>query len=183
MNLRIFGFKLLAILLQTLKIMLLFAPIVMSLRAMRAHHFYFMDELQAALFISFGLGMAVAIFNAFEFENFKHIELSQYLKTHQTYTTNLSESVDSKQLLAFIKSKAAENGMTIPSTSTESENVLELEALSPYKFKDKIKVTLTGKQITIESKPKNFFWPVDLGRNYKNILSMLLVIKQMPLSS
>lgn len=179
MNLRIFSFKLLAIVIQTFKIMLLFTPVVLAIRAFRAEHFYFMDELQAALFISFGLGMAVTIYNAFEFENFQHLELSQYLKTHQHHKTTLSDKVSAADVLSFIEKTAAERGYAL---LTKSDHSLEFEIKSPYKFKDKLSVQLQGQDVLISSKPRNIFWPIDLGRNYKNILGMLLVIKQMPVS-
>ena len=180
MNLRIFLFKLLAIIILTLKLMLIFTPVVLALRAMRATDFYFVDEVQAALFISFGLGMAVTIYNAFEFENFQHLDLTQYLKTHQHHSTRLSDQVSAENLLPFIEKKSTEAGYKMVSKSSDS---IEFEFKSPYKFKDKVMVRIQDHDIIISSKPKNRFWPIDLGRNYKNILSMLLVIKQRPISS
>lgn len=179
MNLRIFLFKLLAIVIQTFKLMLLFTPVVLSIRAFRAEHFYFMDELQAALFISFGLGMAVTIYNAFEFENFRHLELTQYMKTNQHYKTTLSDKVNASDMLSFIEKTAAQKGYTL---LARTDHGLEFEIKSPYRFKDKLSVQLKGQEVLISSKPRNIFWPIDLGRNYKNILGMLLVIKQMPVS-
>lgn len=178
MNLKLFLFKLSIILLQTLKITLLLTPLVLAVRAIYMPVFDLLPELQAAIFIAFGIGMSATIWNAFEFENYRLMDLKYYLKSHQKYELNLSETLDGSQVRDFIIENISQAG-NWKLISKEEQN-LEFKVLSKRKIADTVRIRIQGNRVLMESKPRLNFWPLDMGRNYKNILHLLVVIKKMP---
>ncbi len=83
MNVHKFLFKVFAVTLVTFKLTFVFSLIVMAFRAMRNAPFVLQDEILASLLIGFGFGMAVSVWNAMEFDNFRYIDMGYYLKPSQ----------------------------------------------------------------------------------------------------
>lgn len=180
MNIQQFLFKITVIIIQTLKVTLVFTPLVMAVRALMGIEFIWQQELTPAVFIAFGIGMSLTVWNALDFENYKKIDPKQYLKSNQNMPIELSEAIKSetvfKQILLAVDTNKDWN------LRSQSATNIKILAKSPYKFKDIIEIEKLGNnKLIIKSKPKYFFWLIDLGRNYKNILSVLRVIKETPL--
>lgn len=178
MNLRLFLFKLLIILLQTLKITILVTPVVLAVRAIYLPVFDLNPELQAAIFIAFGVGMSATIWNAFEFENFRLMNLKYYLKSNQKHELTISDSINTDKLLDFLVGNINQAGNW--KLISRHEEGLVFKVLSKRKIADKVEIRSIGNRVLIESKPWFNIWPLDMGRNYKNILHLLVVIKKMP---
>lgn len=180
MNIQHFLFKISVMILQTLKITAIFTPLVMAVRALRGVEFVWQDETAAGIFIAFGIGMSLTVWNALDFENYKKIELKQYLKTNQSMPIQIQDGVQMADVFNFIVKKAETNKDW--KLVDKSEARLKIQTTSPYKFKDIVVIENQGNnKLFITSRPKSFFWLIDLGRNYKNILGVLRVIKEMPL--
>jgi hypothetical protein len=180
MNIQNFLFKIAVIIIQTLKITVIITPLVMAIRALRSVEFELIQELPAAIFIAFGLGMSLTVWNALDFENYKKMDPKQYLKSNQHMPIELTKEVNPAKVFNQITQAVEENkNWKLISQSASSIKIL---ATSPYKFKDIIEIENSGEnKLLIKSKPRSFFWLIDLGRNYKNILSVLRVIKETPL--
>ena len=180
MNIQHFLFKIAVIILQTLKITIIITPLVLAVRALRGVEFVLEQELTAAIFIAFGIGMALTVWNAMDFENYKKIDPKQYLKSNQKMLLELAENVKVDHVFSKIADSASMNkDWKVINQSTSKIKIL---ATSPNKFKDLIEIEHLGNHtLLINSRPKSLFWLIDLGRNYKNILSVLRVIKETPL--
>lgn len=180
MNIQNFLFKISVIIFQTLKITLIFTPLVMSVRALRGVDFVWQQELSAAAFIAFGIGMSLTVWNALDFENYKKIDPKQYLKSNQNMLIELTPAVKIENVFNQINKSIDDNKNW--RLLSQSDTNIKILAISPNKFKDIIELESDGENmLLIKSKPKSFFWLIDLGRNYKNILSVLRVIKETPL--
>jgi len=180
MNIQQFLFKITVIIIQTLKITAIFTPLVMAVRALRGLEFELQQELPAAIFIAFGLGMSLTVWNALDFENYKKIDPKQYLKSNQHMPIELSQAV--KPATVFNQITQAIDSNKNWKLISQTDSNIKILATSPYKLKDIIEIENSGEnKLLIKSKPRSFFWLIDLGRNYKNILGVLRVIKETPL--
>lgn len=177
MDIQKFLFKVAVIIIQTLKFTLFLTPVVLAFRAMKqGNQFEMMPDLQASVFIAFGLGMALTVWNALEFENFSLINPKFYLKNIQKETLELAQNAPGEQILKqSAEMLSAKQGWQLKHSA---ENEVKFQVNSARGFKDMVSLTLNNQTITLESRPLQWFIPIDLGRNYKNILAVMRVIKE-----
>lgn len=177
MDIQKFLFKVAVIIIQTLKFTLFLTPVVLAFRAMKqGNQFELMPDLQASVFIAFGLGMALTVWNALEFENFLLINPAFYLKKHQIETLELAQNASGEKILKHVaETLAAKQGWQLKHSA---QNEVKFQVSSARGFKDIVSLSLINQKITLQSKPLQWFIPIDLGRNYKNILAVMRVIKE-----
>jgi hypothetical protein len=182
MNVHQFLFKVFIITITTLKLTLVFSPIVMALRAMRIAPFNLQDEVLASLLIGFGVAMCLSAWNAMEFDNFRFIDLRYYLKPKQKAEIQLNSNVSSADILTHIENSLATD-KNWKADKTQKNGSLSFEVKSSYRAKDIVTIdTESDTQLLITSKPSGIIWVVDFGRNYLNVIKLLNIVKTFPVS-
>jgi hypothetical protein len=172
-----FLFKLVAILLQYVFVVIIFIPIVYFFHLLKykfnAEDIYFIRILFFA--IAFALPFVVA--NAFSFANYEKNDLTYYLKSHQKHAVLIQRN--SHELLATTINHLTKlpfwklvNQDTDSATFIKKNLILKDELLIKTK-------PLSDQQteLIITSKPKIGFIFLDFARNYQNIVEVLLATK------
>ena len=167
-----FAFKLIALLITFLKLLIVAYPFAFALVNLKQGKFkygydFFELNYKAAFIIAVGIALVFAIWNAFEFAKFKKISLTQYLKSRQKYTLSLPAGLSQNDAKSKLESWAKENQRV--TKLFDRNDTMEFSRKSKVLIRDVMTVTFNDKNVEIYSRPKFAIWFVDLARNYKNV--------------
>lgn len=172
-----FFFKLTAILLQYLLIILIIIPFVYLSQLIKYNFNTEEIMMLKVLFLAIALAMPVVVANAFAFAKFERIELAYYLKSTQKHTVLLPQS--SETILANV----IRNTSDLPFWTLVDQSSEELTfKVKHLLIKDNVILHTNPKgenstEVIIRSAPSSSLAFLDFGRNYKNILQLLTATK------
>jgi len=169
-----FIFKLVAICLQYLLLIAIFFPLVFTTQLMKFNFSTAEIVFVKVLFLAIALALPFAIANAFSFAKFEKMELQYYLKSTQVHKVVVQKSV--AQLLNNTLENLSEKPFwTLISQSenslTYSVKNLILTDLVSLNLKE---IAENKTELTLKSKPIQSIIFLDFGRNYRNILNVLM---------
>ncbi len=172
-----FLFKLTAIFLQYFLIILVFIPLV-YLSHLIKYNFKTQDiVLIRVLFFAVAFAMPFVVANAFSFANFDRMDLKYYLKSKQTHKViiennagnlliNTIENLSIKPFWKLINQTENSASFRVKNLILTDEVTFSFDTISENKT-----------ELSITSKPCQSYIFLDFGRNYRNILSVLLATK------
>ncbi len=167
------AFKLIVLILTWLKISLISLPFTIALVNLKQGKFqygydFFELNFNAALLIAIAIGLVFSIWNAFEFEDIKGWEISQYMKTNQRYALktdgDLTESELSEKLV-----KITSNNKRWKILQNGNDGKFVLGVKNFLGARDVITISRKNGEWEMFSRPKWKIEMIDLGRNFKNI--------------
>jgi hypothetical protein len=167
-----FAFKLIALMLTFLKLLVVAYPFAFALVNLKQGKFkygydFFELNYKAAFIIAVGIALVFATWNAFEFAKYKKVGLTQYLKSKQKYAIDLPNGLSVEKAKSKVESWASSNKRV--TKMMESPEVLKFSRRSKVFIRDVMTVRFKDQNIEIESRPKFAIWFIDLARNYKNV--------------
>ena len=169
MNLQLAFFKLLITFYNVIRLSLVFLPLIYAILLIRTPSVIEIPLLKV-LFLSFAPALGVAVWNALRFEQYQLISPEYYQKSKQEI--EIAYQTDSGKLVQAVKELAAQRKWKV---LAEGEGYIELRT-SPAR--DRIDVQWDAAHIKVSSKPAYPWIFIDFGRNYKNILQLLVQIKK-----
>lgn len=168
-----FLFKLTAIFLQYILLIIVFLPLVFLAQLLKYN--FKMEEILflKVLFLAIAFAMPFVVANAFAYANYEKMEIDYYLKPNQTHTVTVVGTPESVK--ATIEGNIQKLPLWVP--------IQNQSDLLGYKIKnlilnDTLTVSLKPKgethtELIINSKPVVGFVFLDFARNYRNILTLL----------
>lgn len=169
MNIQLALFKLLITLYNVVRLTLVFIPLIYAILLIRTPSVIEIPLLKV-LFLSFAPALGTAVWNALRFEQFHHLATTYYQKSAQMVEINYPADGETirKAVGEYVNQRKWR-------WLSESDHHIELKS-SPAR--DRIHIEWTNELIKVESKPAFPWIFIDFGRNYKNILQLLIVIKK-----
>jgi len=172
-----FFFKLTAIFLQYLLLVAIFFPVIYLAQLVKYN--FKADEiyLLKIVFLAIALALPFAVANAFSFANYERMEISSYLKSKQIHEVAVEISAD--DLAKNIQQNISKEPFW--TLQSKNDNTLIYNAKS-LMVSDRVTIQFKSQnnnqtKLVIESKPIFSFLFLDFGRNYRNILKVLLASK------
>jgi len=173
-----FLFKLTAIIIQYILLVIVFIPVVYAFQLLK---YKFNSEDIAfirVLFFSVALAMPFVVANAFSFANFEKIDMAYYLKSNQKFQVIIDGNAS--EVLNSIKTNLSKKDFWKLKSQTDTTFNYSVKNLI---MTDKVNVSVkplseNKTELIIFSKPKLAYVFLDFGRNYRNILGVLLAIKK-----
>lgn len=172
-----FLFKLTAILLQYIFTTIVFIPIVYVVHLIK-YNFHTQEIVFIRiLFFAVAFALPFVVANAFSFAKFEHNELTYYLKPKQKHT--LIVDINADELLKTTVAHLSEKPFW--KFISQSENTIHYSVKNII-LKDDVFISAKPisdikTELTILSKPSLALLFLDYGRNYQNIIKVLLAIK------
>ncbi len=172
-----FLFKLTAILLQYIFTTIVFIPIVYTVHLIK-YNFHTQEIVFIRiLFFAVAFALPFVVANAFSFAKFEHNELTYYLKPKQKHTVIVDRNADEllKTTVAHLSEKPfwkfinqSENSVhySVKNIILKDDVFISAKPISDIKT-----------ELTILSKPTLALLFLDYGRNYQNIIKVLLATK------
>jgi len=172
-----FFFKLTAILLQYLLIILIIMPFVYLSQLVKYNFNTEEIMMLKVLFLAIALAMPIVVANAFAFAKFERIGLAYYLKSKQKHIVFLPQMPDI--ILNNVVSNISHNPFWTLINQTEDKLTFSVKHLL---IKDKVEINVKPStegitEVVISSNPTMSYVFLDFGRNYKNILQVLSATK------
>lgn len=172
-----FFFKLTAILLQYLLIILIIMPFVYLSQLVKYNFRTEEIMMLKVLFLAIALAMPVVVANAFAFAKFERIELTYYLKANQKHSVTIPQ--ESNVILGNVISNISKHPFWTLKNQTKDKLTFSVKHLL---IKDNVEVMFKpsfdgNTEVVISSSPSVSFAFLDFGRNYKNILQVLSATK------
>ncbi len=172
-----FLFKLTAILLQYIFTTIVFIPIVYAVHLIK-YNFHTQEIVFIRiLFFAVAFALPFVVANAFSFAKFEHNELTYYLKPNQKHTVIVDRNADEllKTTVAHLSEKPFWKFIS------QSENKIHYSVKNII-LKDEVFISAKPisdikTELTILSKPTLALLFLDYGRNYQNIIKVLLATK------
>ena len=172
-----FLFKLTAILLQYIFTTIVFIPIVYAVHLIKYNFNTEQIVFIRILFFAIAFALPFVVANAFAFAKFEHNELTYYLKPKQKHTVIVDRNVDEllKTTIAHLSQKPFWEfiGQSENSVHYSVKNII----LKDDVFINAKPISDSKTELTILSKPKLALLFLDYGRNYQNIIKVLLATK------
>ena len=172
-----FLFKLSAILLQYIFTTIVFIPIVYAVHLVKYN--FHTEEIVfiRILFFAVAFALPFVVANAFSFAKFEHNELTYYLKPKQKHTVIIDKNAS--ELLKTTVANLSEKPFW--KFIEQSENTVHYSVKNII-LNDDVFITAkpmsdTQTELTLLSKPKLALLFLDYGRNYQNIINVLLATK------
>lgn len=169
MNLQLAFFKLLITFYNVIRLSLVFLPLIYAILLIRTPSVIEIPLLKV-LFLSFAPALGVAVWNALRFEQYQLISPEYYQKSKQEI--EITYQTDTGKLVQAVKELADQRKWKV---LAEREGSIQLRT-SPAR--DRIDVQWDAEHIKVSSKPAYSWIFIDFGRNYKNILQLLVQIKK-----
>lgn len=172
-----FLFKLTAILLQYIFTTIVFIPIVYVVHLIK-YNFHTQEIVFIRiLFFAVAFALPFVVANAFSFAKFEHNELTYYLKPKQKHT--LIVDINADELLKTTVAHLSEKPFW--KFISQSENTIHYSVKNII-LKDDVFISAKPisdikTELTILSKPSLALLFLDYGRNYQNIIKVLLATK------
>lgn len=171
-----FLFKLTAIFLQYIFTIIVFLPIVYMVHLVKYNFNTEQIVFLRVLFFAIAFAMPFVVANAFAFAKFENYELTYYLKPKQKHTVGISQN--SSEVLKNLKDNLSEKPFW--KLINQSETSIDY-SVKNILVTDKVSITATPisdskTKLTILSKPTFPLLFLDFGRNYQNIINVLLAI-------
>lgn len=172
-----FFFKLTAIFLQYFLVILIFIPIIYFAQLLK--YKFNNDEIAfiRVLFFAIALAMPFVVANAFAFANFDKMDLRYYLKSKPRHTVIIEKN--SSELIKYTIENLSKKPFwkLIESTDSSAKFIVKNLILTD-EVKFNAQTTGDNKtELTITSSPRQSYIFLDFGRNYRNILTVLLATK------
>ncbi len=172
-----FLFKLTAILLQYIFTTIVFIPIVYVVHLLKYNFHTQAIVFIRILFFAVAFDLPFVVANAFSFAKFEHNELTYYLKPKQKHTVIVDINADEllKTTVAHLSEKPFWKFIS------QSENTIHYSVKNII-LKDDVFISAKPisdikTELTILSKPSLALLFLDYGRNYQNIIKVLLATK------
>lgn len=175
-----FLFKLTAIFLQYIFTIVVFLPIVYLVHLVKYNFNTEQIVFLRVLFFAIAFAMPFVVANAFAFAKYEHYELNYYLKPKQKHTVGIDQN--SSLVLTNIKANLALKPFwKLTNQSEDSAEYLVKNIL----VTDRVTIEATPfsdskTKLTIQSKPTMPLLFLDFGRNYQNIINVLLATNTTP---
>ncbi len=165
-----FFFKLFAIAWTTIMLTMVFLPLVAAFFTFKEgtwkYGYTFLEiNWKSNILVSLGIGMSLAVWNAFEFEGHRTVDMSQYLKPAQRYHFKTSAPVSKDELKESIESNVIRKGWTIRRWNDSGAEIFRRN----FFMKDVVKITMIPSGLEISSRPRWRIMLVDMARNLSNI--------------
>lgn len=165
-----FLFKFSVIVVTTLLLTALFIPLVGAAFALKEgswrYGYAFIDiSWKSNLIVSLGIGMSLAVWNAFEFERYPNLEISQYFKPYQRYHFITQNPVSLEMLKTAVDEHIIRKGWKVREWMHDGVVILRRN----YIMKDVVKIRLIPNGLEISSRPRWRILLIDMARNYRNI--------------
>lgn len=169
MNLKLALFKVLITLYNMFRLTVVFIPLIYAILIIRTPQAIEVAWLKV-LFLSFAPALGVAVWNALRFEQFELLKAEYYQRSRQKVCVELVvEQKDlQKALEPFLQKRKWKQ-------LKESEHKSLLRT-SP--MRDQVEITMEENRLCIESRPAFSWIFIDFGRNYKNIIQLLVAIRK-----
>lgn len=165
-----FVFKLVVLIWTWLKLTLVAFPFSFALISLKEGKFkygydFFDLDYRAAFLIAFGIGMALSVWNAFEFSNLKLNDLKQWMKSKQRHYYKYRNTSDFETAKHILQQWANDQKRW---KVLQSDDTFVLKKNNYHPINDKIEIKAVDGGLEISSWPVGFTWFIDLGRNFKN---------------
>ena len=172
-----FLFKLTAIFLQYFLLILIFIPLIYIAQLLK----YKFNTEQIAfiriLFFAVAFAMPFVVANAFSFANFDKMDIQYYLKSKPRHRVIIEKDASSV-LKNTIENLSAKPFWKLKSQTENSANFIVKNLILTDDVTIKTEPLSDKKtEFTITSKPRQSFIFLDFGRNYRNILTVLMATK------
>ncbi len=172
-----FLFKLTAILLQYIFTTIVFIPIVYAVHLVKYN--FRTEEIVFIRIVFFAVAFALpfVVANAFSFAKFENNELKYYLKPKQKHSVIIEENAG--ELLKNIVTQLSAKPFWKLISKTENSAHFSVKNIILY---DNVSIEAkpiseTSTELNIISKPRTPFLFLDYGRNYQNIIHVLMATK------
>jgi len=172
-----FLFKLTAIILQYILVALIFIPIVYAFQLLKYSFKTEEIEFIRVLFFAVALSMPFTVANAFSFAKFEKIDMAYYLKSNQKHSAFID--LNPSEALENIRTNLSKKDFWKLKSQTENSLNFRVKNLV---LTDKVSIVIkpylnNQTEITINSRPLLSYMFLDFGRNYRNIITVLLAVK------
>lgn len=169
MNLQLALFKLFITFYNVVRLTLVFLPLIYAILLIRTPSVVSIPILKV-LFLSFAPALGVAVWNALRFDQFHLMPPESYQKSTQEASVKINVKPELiKEVAQNVCNKRKWKLIS------EGEHSLELRT-SPAR--DKVMLRWDDTTLSITSKPAYPWIFIDFGRNYKNIIELLVQIKK-----
>lgn len=169
MNLKIAFFKVLITFYNMFRLTLVFVPLIYAILLIRTPQAVEIPILKV-LFLSFAPALAVSVWNALRFEQYELLNPEYYQRSVQKVCIELQ--VTEQEIIQAIEPFLQKRKWKL---LNQEENTWYLRT-SP--MRDQVVIRLDGNSLCIESKPYLPWLFIDYGRNYKNIIQLLVAIRR-----
>ena len=172
-----FFFKLTALFLQYFLMILVLLPFIYFWQLSKAHFHPEEVYIPKILFLAIAIAMPFVVANAFAFAKFENLDLPFYLKASQEHAVVIHEKPEI--ILQRLKANLAQKPFWILKSEQDNSLVYDVKSII---LTDRLRVEFKAMDpdstaLRILSKPRMGFIFLDYGRNYRNILKLLLATK------
>lgn len=169
MNLKIALFKVLITLYNMFRLTLVFIPLIYAILVIRTPQALDIVWLKV-LFLSFAPALAVSVWNALRYEQYELLKTEYYQRSQQKVCIELA--VDHNDLLQALEPFVSKRKWKLLQ-QTDGKYMLRTSPM-----RDQVEITSDGNTLCISSKPYFSWLFIDFGRNYQNIIRLLVAIRK-----